>query len=108
MPQSLRRMLRSGLAVRVTSNAVANGFVTLSIPRGAAREAHISSGRGAAVVIGRGTLSGLKAGSQTLRLRLKGRTANKLRHLRHVSLTIRLSLYAGGGKHTTIVAAGRY
>jgi hypothetical protein len=108
LPQSLRTMLRRGLAARVTSNELANGFVTLTIPHGAARQAHISSGRASSVVIGRGTLSGLKVGPQTLHLRLKGSTAAKLRRLRHVSLTIRLSLYAPGGGHTTILAAGRY
>ena len=48
MPQGLRAMLRSGLSLRVTSNKPANGIVTLSVPRSAARRAHIRTGRGQA------------------------------------------------------------
>ncbi len=108
LPQGLRAMLRRGLAARVTSNEQANGIVTLSISRGAARRAHIKAGRGSSVVIGRGTVSGIKAGSMNLHLRLTGEMATKLSRLAHVAMTVRLALVASGGDHLAIIAAGRY
>jgi hypothetical protein len=108
MPQGLRAMLHSGLAIRVRSNKAANGIVTLSVPREAARRAHIRTGRGKAVVIGRGSFSGIKAGTVTLHLRLSRTTAAKLRRLGHVTVTIRLVLVAASGEHVAIDAAGRY
>jgi hypothetical protein len=108
MPQSLRSVLRGGVAVRVTSNERANGIVTLSISRGAARRAHLRTGRGPLVAIGRGTVSGIAAGTVNLRLRMSQLTAAKLGHLRHVAVTVRLSLVAASGDHLAIDAAGRY
>jgi PKD repeat protein len=108
MPQGLRAMLHSGLAIQVRSNKAANGIVTLSVPREAARRAHIRTGRGTAVVIGRGSFSGIKAGTVTLHLRLSRTTAAKLRRLGHVTVTIRLALVAASGEHVAIDAAGRY
>jgi hypothetical protein len=96
MPQSLRAMLRQGVATRVTSNEAADGIVTLSISQGAAKRAHISAGRGSSVVIGRGTVSGIKAGTVNLHLRLARDMAAKLKGIGHV------------GDHLAIVAAGRY
>jgi hypothetical protein len=108
MPQGLRDVLRHGVATRVTSNRRATGIVTLSIPRGVARRAHIHAGRGAAVVVGRGTVSQITAGTVSLHLHLSRAVAGKLEHLRHVALTVRLALVASGGDHLTIDAAGRY
>jgi hypothetical protein len=108
LPQGLRSMLRSGVATRVTSNETANGFVTLSISRAAAKRAHIKAGRGSSVVIGRGTVSGIKAGTVNLHLRLSRAMAAKLRPLGHVALTVRMALSAAAGDHLAIVAAGRY
>jgi hypothetical protein len=108
MPQSLRAMLRSGLSIRVTSNKAANGIVTLSVPRQAARRAHIRTGRGKAVVIGIGTVSGIKAGTVTLHLRLSRTTATKLRRLGHVTVTIRLALVGATGERFAVDAAAGY
>jgi len=108
MPQGLRAMLRSGLSIRVTSNKAANGIVTLSVPRKAARRAHIRTGRGKAVVIGRGTVSGIKAGTVTLHLRLSRTTATKLRRLGHVTVTIRLALVGATGERFAVDAAAGY
>jgi hypothetical protein len=108
MPQSLRAALRQGVATRVTSNEASSGFVTISISRAAAKRAHISAGRGSSVVIGRGTVSGIKAGTVSLRMHLSQGLAAKLRQLVHVALTVRLALVAPGGDHLAIVAAGRY
>jgi hypothetical protein len=108
MPQGLRAALRQGVDTRVSSNEPANGFVTISISRGAAKRAHISAGRGSSVVIGRGTVSGIKAGTVSLHLHLSRALAAKLGQLVHVALTVRLALVAPGGDHLAIVAAGRY
>ncbi len=108
LPQSLRSMLRSGVAVRVSSNQGADGIATLSISRSAAKAAHIRTGRGPSVVIGRGTLSGIKNGSVKLHLHLARATAAKLQHLRHVTLTIRLAVVSAARARLAVVVAGRY
>jgi chitodextrinase len=107
-PQGLKGILRSGLALNVTSNQSANGILTLSIPRSAAKKAHIRVGHSPAVVIGRGTLSGIHSGSNHLHVHLPKATAAKLKRLGHVTLTIRLSLVAHGGHRITVDAAGHY
>jgi hypothetical protein len=107
-PEGLRSMLRSGVVIRVTSNLPANGVVTVSIPRADARRAHIKAGTGAAVVIGRGTVAGIKTGTVNLRVHLAAKTAKKLVHLRHLTVTIRISLVAKGVRPTAVVAAGRF
>jgi PKD domain len=108
VPQGLKSMLRSGVAMKVTSNKAASGIVTVSITRGAAREAHIRTGHGPSVVIGRGTVSKIKSGTMQLRLHLSRSVAAKLKRLRHVTLTIRVALVDGNGVHRAFVAAGRY
>jgi hypothetical protein len=108
MPQGLLSMLHSGVVIRVTSNMPANGVVTVSIPRADARRAHIKMHGGAAVVIGRGTVAGIKNGTVSLRLRLAAVTAKRLIHLRHLTVTIRIALVAKGAKPTAIVAAARF
>src|SRR5205807_873330 len=79
MPQGLKGILRSGLALNVTANQSANGILTLSIPRGAAKRAHIRAGSSPAVVIGRGTVSGIHSGSNHLHVHLPKATAAKLK-----------------------------
>jgi hypothetical protein len=107
MPESRRAVLGSGISMRVTVNEAAAGFVTISISRGEARSAHIA-GRGSNVVIGRGTVSRLKNGTAALRLRMTRKVAAKLKHLRHVTLTVRLQLVGTAGDHLAIDVAGRY
>jgi len=108
LPQGRRAMLTTGVAVRVRSNEPADGFTTLMISRGAANRAQIKAGRGASVVIGRGTISGITAGTVNLHLRLPLEMATKLGRLSHVTLTVRLALTASGGDHLAVDAAGRY
>jgi hypothetical protein len=108
LPQSLRTLLRTGLHLRVLSNEPADGFVTLSISRGAAKRAHIKTGRGSTVVVGRGTVSGITTGTVNLHVKLSRGMAKQLGHLRHVNLTVRLALAAAGGAHVAVDAAGRY
>jgi PKD domain len=108
IPQGLRAMLRAGLAVRITSNVRSDGILTLSLSRAQARRAHLRAGPGPAVVVGRGTISGVKAGTVTLHLRFSRAIAARLRRLGHVTLTVRLALFAAGGKHIAVDVAGRY
>lgn len=110
MPQSVSTVLRSGLAVRVTSNQAANGFATLSIFRSAAHRAHLASAGNpkSLVVIGRGTVSGIKHGTVRMRVRVSSATARKLAHTRHLTLMLHLVLYAHGGARTSASAVGRY
>jgi hypothetical protein len=108
MPQGLKGVLRSGVALTVTSNQSANGILTVSIPRSAAKRAHIRAGRSSSVVIGRGTVSGIHSGANHLHIHLSKATASKIKRLRHVTLTFRLALVASGGHRITVDAAGRY
>jgi hypothetical protein len=108
MPQGLRSLLRKGLSMSVSSDEAANGFVTVSIPRSAARRAHIKVGHGTTVVVGRGTVSGVVAGTASLHVRFSRSVAKKLGRLTRVTLTVRLALTAAGGAHVAVDAAGRY
>jgi hypothetical protein len=108
MPQSLRSVLHSGVSLRVSANQRADGIASIAITRGAARRAHIRAGQGPSVVIGRGTVAGLRNGAVSLRLHLSRAVIAKLRHLRHVTLTIRLVVVAAGGNRLAIDAAGHY
>jgi PKD repeat protein len=108
LPQSLKSVLSKGIAVRVTSNRAANGIATVWVTRATAKRAHIKTGKAAVVRIGLGTVSSVRNGTVTLRLHLSPAVAKKLRHLRHVSLTVRLALVAAGNHRLSIVAAGRY
>ena len=107
-PQGLKGILSSGVSLNVTANQSANGILTLSIPRSAAKRAHIRTGHSSSVVIGRGTISGIHSGSNHLHVHLPKATAAKLKRLGHVTLTIRLSLVAQGGHRITVDAAGHY
>jgi hypothetical protein len=108
MPQSLKSLVRSGVSLSVMANEPADGLATISIARSAAKRAHIKAGHSAAVVIGRGTVSGIKAGTVGIHLRLSKRVAAKLKRLGHVSLTISLTLIDAGGDRQVVVVAGRY
>jgi hypothetical protein len=108
LPQSLKAVLRNGIAIRVTSNEAANGIATVSITRGSARKAGIKAGRGPAVRIGLGTVSTITNGTVILRLHLSTATAKKLSRLHHVAMTIRLALVAAGNNRLAVDAAGKY
>lgn len=108
LPQSLKSVLRNGIALRVSSNRAANGVATVWITRAAARRAHIKTGKAAAVRIGLGTVSSITNGTITLRLHLSPTLAKKLRRLGHVTMTVRLALVAPGSQRLSIDAAGKY
>lgn len=108
MPESLGTMLGGGLQMWLWSNQPADGFVTFAIPGAAARQAHIAGAHGRSVVIARGTLSGIRAGGHRLRLRLAQGPALRLKRLRHVTVSVRVTLVAAGERRVTLNAAGRY
>lgn len=110
LPQSLGSVLHNGLAVRVRSNRAANGFATLSIFRKAAHQAHLASAGNPRdmVVIGRGTVSAIKNGAVAMHVHVSSTIARKLAHSRHLTLTLRLTLYARNGAHATAATVGRY
>jgi hypothetical protein len=109
MPQSLSTALRSGLAMAVTTTESADAIATVAISRAAANRAHIRHAGGSrTVVIGRGTVSGLKAGTIQLRLHLPSSVATKLAHLHHLTLTVALTLVGAGGSHTAVDVTGQY
>jgi PKD domain len=107
-PQGLRKLLRVGVAMRVRSNRRADGFATLMIPRAAARRAHIRTGNKQFVVIGRGTVSGIRNGVKLMHVKIPAPMAKKLRRLHHLKLTIRLALVSAGRERLTLVVAGHY
>lgn len=108
MPQSLKAVLRSGIAVRVTSNKAANGIASVSITRAAAKRAHIAVGKARTVRIGLGTVSSITNGTVTLRLHLSRAVAKKLSRLGRVTLTVRLALVAAGNQRIAVDVAGQY
>lgn len=108
LPQGLRAVLRRGIALRVSSSEAANGFVTISITRKAARRAHIRVGRRRFVVIATGTVSRVKHGTVTLHLRMSRAIVRKLRRLRHLRLSVRLALIDSAGKRVAVDVAGSY
>ena len=108
MPQSLRAALRSGIALRVSANEAADGFAYVSISRAAAKRAGIKLGRAASVQIGRGTVARVSSGTATLRLHLSRGVAAKLKRLKHVTLTVLLSLASSSGDRVVAVAAAHF
>jgi hypothetical protein len=108
IPQGYRTILRSGIAMRVTSNEAAAGLTKIWISKKDAKRAHIRTGRSGTVVIGQGTVSGIQNGTVKLHLRLSRTIAQKLGRLRHLKLTVRLSLTGSSGDRATIDAAGSY
>ncbi len=108
LPQGFRSVLHRGVAVEVTTTKRADGIATLLISRRVARRAHIKTGHSSSVVIGRGTVSEIRIGTSLLHLHVARKTAAKLKHVNHLELTVRLMLFAGGGSHLPVVAAGRY
>lgn len=108
MPQSLKAVLAHGIAVQVSSNKAANGIATVWISRAAAKRAHISVGRAATVRIGIGTVASITNGTVTLHLHLSRSVAKKLAKVRHVSMTLRLSLVSSGNQSEVVDVAARY
>ena len=107
MPQSLKAVLRSGISVRVSTNQVVDGFATVTITHAVAKRLHIA-GSGPSVAIGRGTVARVNNGTVRLSLRLSRKVTRKLRHLKHVTLTVHMTLIAATGARLTQVVAGRY
>jgi hypothetical protein len=107
MPESLTSALGGGILVAVRANQSADGIATVSIPHTLARRAHIKSGSGRWVAIGRGTVWQVKDGTVLLHLRLARATAAKLKGFGYLAMRVRLSLYGLGG-HVVLQSLGRY
>jgi hypothetical protein len=108
LPQSLRGLVRSGIAVRMNSNEPANGIAWVTISRAAAKRLELKTGDGPFVVIGRGTVSSIKGGQATLHFRLSPAVSAKLKRAKHLALTLHLTLVGPAHDHLTIDLAGRY
>lgn len=108
LPQGLGAVLYRGVALQVTSTAPANGFATISLSRKLAKLAHIPRNGKAAVVIGSGTVYQVKDGMVTLHLHLAPAVVNHLKHLKHLALTVALSLIDTDGRRVAVEAAGSY
>jgi hypothetical protein len=108
LPQSLGQVLRRGISALLSSNEAGDGFASVLISRAAARRAHIKAGSAPFVVIGRGTVSGVKDGRISLRLHLSRAVATKLKHLKHLTLTIHLTLVSTTGQRVGLAIAGSY
>lgn len=108
LPQGLKSLLRHGVSLKVTANEAADGIVSIAIARSAAKRAHIAAGRGRSVVIGVGTVKGIVSGTVGLHLRLSKKVAAKIKRMRHLTLTIRLTLLDRSGDKQTVVVAGQY
>ncbi len=103
LPESLKEMLRHGVSLKATVNETVDGIALISIEHGQAKRAHL------AVTIGRGTVKGLVNGTVELRLRLSRKVATKIRRrLRHVTLTIQMTLLDRSGDKQTADVVGRY
>ena len=107
LPQALGQVLRRGIHVMVTTNQSADGIASIMIPRKAASRADIS-GKGRSVVIGRGTVASLNAGTTAFTLHVSRSVASKLNHLRHVTITVQLTLMNASRQQVAIDAAGQY
>ncbi len=92
----------------MTSNKAADAIASLLITRRAAKRAHLRPGRAPSFTIGRGTFSGVRVGTMTLHLRVSHKIAMKLRKVRHLAITVRVTLFAAGGQRRTVTAAARY
>jgi len=109
VPESLRALLRNGVALVATANEAADGVASISITRSEAKHAHIRYRPSqSVVVIGRGTVKGLVNGADHLHLRLSKQIAAKLKRLRRVVLTIQLKAVDSRGESQTVSATGRY
>jgi hypothetical protein len=110
LPQSLRSVLGSGMDVRVSSNEAADGVTTICVSNAAARRARLGLGDDphGLVVVGRGTVTGIKKGRAMLHIRIAKGTASKLAHLGHLTLTLRMTLFARNGYQTAVSVTGQY
>lgn len=109
VPESLKALFRSGVALVASANEIADGVDSISIPRSEAKQAHIHYSRSQPfVVIGRGTVKGLINGAERLHLRLSRQMAAKLKKLRRVVLTIQLKAVDSRGETQTVSVTGRY
>jgi PKD domain len=105
---NLKKVLSSGVGIRVSSNERADGMVWVTISAADAKRAHLGNGH-TAVMIGRGTVSRrITNGTVALHLRLSRVVSRKLARLHNVVLTVHLSVVAADGQRVTRVAQMQY
>lgn len=103
-PQHLEGVLRGGLRMRVSVNGPAAAIVTLSVARATAVHAGLrAAGRGP-VTLGRGTVGGLRDGSNPLRVRLPRVISRRLASLRALRIRVRM-LVVGAGQRRLLTGA---
>lgn len=108
-PESRKALLRYGVALRAGANQPADGVASIFVSAGEARQAHIYFKRGQSrVVVGRGTIKGLSAGTGTFHLRLSKKVMARLRRLHRVVLTVELLAIDKSGQRRIVTVAGRY
>lgn len=107
-PSSLRKLVRSGLLVDISTDRKLSAFVDLLIPRGTARRAHIRAGKAKFVLVGTGVIATIPRGQSKFRVRLNRRIARRLAKLGHVRITLRLSVIDPQGRKGVADAARRY
>jgi hypothetical protein len=109
LPQSLRSVLKRGISARLSANEPANGIAYVYVSRAVAKRRHLKgSVSRLGVLVARGTVASIKSGTMGLAFRLSHSTSARLKGLRHVKLTVRLTLNAGGANRTVVTAAGLY
>ena len=108
VPQSMSGVLHQGVVAQVTSNEPANGIVWVTISRAAAKQARLTTGKSTSVVIGQGTVSQVKKGTVTLRMKFSRAIVTKLERLQQLALTLRLRLVDASGQHRSVGVIGRY
>ncbi len=109
IPESRSALLRNGVALRASANQPADGVASIFISAGEARHAGIHFKRHQSlVVVGRGTIKGLSAGTGTFHLRLSKKVMARLRRLGRVVLTVQLLALDKSGQRRMVTVTGRY
>ena len=109
IPESRSALLRNGVALRASANEPADGVASIFISAGEARHAGIHFKRHQSlVVVGRGTIKGLSAGTGTFHLRLSKKVMARLRRLGRVVLTVQLLALDKSGQRRMVTVTGRY
>lgn len=110
---SLKQVLRSGLVVRYAVNQQVAGHFEVLLNAATAKRLRISgsvasnlpAGFPRSLVIGRALLVTTRGGHSSVRIRFSKRTAARLRHVRSVTLTLRLIVHnASNPVSTTVIS----
>jgi hypothetical protein len=111
--KSLRTVLKHGLAVRYTVSEQVAGRFEVLLATSLAHRLHLSgasatglaAGTSPQTVIGKAILVTAKGGAGALTIQLSAKTANRLRHMHSVTLTVRLTVHNARAKSAVAIAA---